>query len=471
MSGETSGNPDWRKAWHRCVLRLLYPIYYRYQPDDLQFSKRLTPAGWIVFGAFGATGVLGLDSSRTRLFMLFAVLFGVVVAGMFSGLLFRPRLRGRREVPRNGSVGVPLHYTLVLENTRAELNGLYFQDDIPVRRPTFEQYADSREPAETSRNAWDRFFAFYRWQWLLGRLRSAATHRSGPVDIPAKRTSRVAMSLTPQRRGILALDRVTVLRGDLFGLRLVPRRVKRMEKSEVVVLPRRYAIPDVELAGASPYQTGGAAASRRRGRDDDFAGLRDYQSGDSPRALHWKTWARTGTPVVKEYVEEYLPRYGLVLDTAAPTSAAVSATEAPEVFEGAVSVAASFAVRLDDRESMLDLMFVGNELYTFTSERGEVMTRRLLEVLAAVDISTEADGLEDLESALLARARELTACLLVLLDWDEGRQDLVESLRRRGCVLHVMVLVPPGDGRGGSRGDGGIRFLDVERLQEDLSAW
>ena len=40
--------------------------------------------------------------------------------------------------------------------------------------------------------------------------------------------------------------------------------------------------------------------------------------GDPLRKIHWRSWARRGKPVVKEYQEEYFSRIALVLDTFLP---------------------------------------------------------------------------------------------------------------------------------------------------------
>jgi uncharacterized protein (DUF58 family) len=50
------------------------------------------------------------------------------------------------------------------------------------------------------------------------------------------------------------------------------------------------------VAGTAPPGDG----SRQAG-DDDFGGLRDYWPGDSPRRIAWRSYARTGTLLVREY--------------------------------------------------------------------------------------------------------------------------------------------------------------------------
>ena len=36
---------------------------------------------------------------------------------------------------------------------------------------------------------------------------------------------------------------------------------------------------------------------------DEFAGLRNYQRGDTPRAIHWKSFPKLQVPMVKQFQE------------------------------------------------------------------------------------------------------------------------------------------------------------------------
>jgi uncharacterized protein (DUF58 family) len=160
-------------------------------------------------------------------------------------------------------------------------------------------------------------------------------------------------------------------------------------------------------------------------------GLRDYRPGDTPRRIHWKAWARTGRPVVKEYQDEFFERQALVLDT--------HATVGDECFEAAVSVAASMVVAPRSSESLLDLVFVEGRAYTFTQGRGLGTGTDLVRVLAAVSPSP-ADRFEALAEAVLLGAARISGAIVVLLAWDDARRNLVASLRGRGIPGRVWMV-------------------------------
>ena len=185
----------------------------------------------------------------------------------------------------------------------------------------------------------------------------------------------VSSEVTPQRRGVLRFESLTVARPD--PLNLFKACADFHAPGTVLVLPKCYRVPPLALPGARRYQHGGVALASSVGDSEEFVSLRDYRPGDPLQRVHWKSFARLGHPVVKEYQDEFFERHALVLDTFARAAS-------DDAFEAAVAVAASFAATVDTRECLLDLMFVGRETYCFTAGRGQLQAQQLLEVLAAV---------------------------------------------------------------------------------------
>jgi uncharacterized protein (DUF58 family) len=190
-------------------------------------------------------------------------------------------------------------------------------------------------------------------------------------------------------------------------------------------------VPPLALPGARRYQHGGVALAASVGDSAEFVALRDYRPGDPLQHVHWKSFARLGYPVVKEYQDEFFERHVLVLDTFGRASS-------DEAFEEAVAVAASFAATVDTRECLLDLMFVGRENYCFTAGRGQLQAQQLLEVLAAVTPQSGGEFRTLADSVAGSRAA-LSSAILVLLAWDEPRRELVRRLQANG--LQVLALV------------------------------
>ena len=184
----------------------------------------------------------------------------------------------------------------------------------------------------------------------------------------------------------------------------------------VLILPKRYLLPAVGLPGTAKYQEGGVALAAHVGQSEEYVALRDYRHGDPMRHIHWRSWARVGRPVVKEFEDEFFVRHALVLDTF--TDDAHS-----EVFEEAVSVAASFACTLPTQESLLDLLFVGPQSYCFTAGRGVAHVEQMLEILASVRACSD-QPFRALEHLVLGHVEAVSGCVCVLVAWDEERREL-----------------------------------------------
>jgi uncharacterized protein (DUF58 family) len=142
-----------------------------------------------------------------------------------------------------------------------------------------------------------------------------------------------------------------------------------------------------------------------------------------------------------------------------------------DVFEEAVSVAASLACTLQDHDSLLDLMFIGPQAYCFTMGRGVGHIEQMLEILASVQpcFDKEFSSLETMVQQHLAR---MSGVLCVLLAWDEPRRRFVQMLLSRGVPLKVFVIasgrteLDPGPMAGHQDG---FHALTVNKVAEGLA--
>jgi hypothetical protein len=168
------------------------------------------------------------------------------------------------------------------------------------------------------------------------------------------------------------------------------------------------------------------------GESEEFVSLREYRPGDPLRRIHWKSFAKAGKPLVKEFQDEFFVRHALVLDT-------FGAPQLDASFEEAVSVAASLAYTIQDHDSLLDLMFIGPQAYCFTSGRGLARIEQILEILATVQMCQD-KGVDALGTLVLRHLNQMSGCLCVFLSWDEPRQKVVRLLKSHGVPLRVFVI-------------------------------
>ncbi len=238
------------------------------------------------------------------------------------------------------------------------------------------------------------------------------------------------VSFTPSRRGILTLDDSYLAKPDVLGLF---RRLIRLEnRQSLTVLPKRYPLKPLNLPGRRKYQAGGVSLANSVGDSQEFMSLRDYHQGDAPNTIHWKSYAKHGKLIVKEYQDEYFVRRALLLDT-------FIGNKNPEQFEAAVSVAASVAMSERQNDALLDLMFVGEETYCFTTGRGVDHMPHLQEILASVQDSDEA-AFARLQQAVMNHAGRCSSFVCILMHWDEDRQALIKQLQINGLPVAVFLL-------------------------------
>jgi uncharacterized protein (DUF58 family) len=419
----------------------LHRTYFRTTGAHFFFSRRFRPAGVALGLVFVLATCLGIGHERGSIYQLFSLTFAMLALGLPLALLRRAKLQATREVPRYATAGEPLRYPVRVRNHgRRSISRAWLGESPPDPRPDVTDFTNLREPGEEERNGFDRTFAYFRWQWLMLRNRLFTEGVSADeIRLKPDESSRVFIELTPLRRGVIRLHDLRVFLPDPMGLFQRCRKV-RAEPSTITVLPRRHPLPLIEMPGGAAFQITGESNTNSIGNSGEFTGLRDYRAGDPLRQIHWKSWARTGRPIVKELENTHYPRYGLVLDT-------LSTDRADVVFEETVTVAASFAAAIDTSESLLDLMFVKNEAHLVTAGRGVERAEKLLEVLAAVTPEREGD-FKALARLVLRHAEDLTSCLIVLNGWDALRSQFVATLRQGGILCAPIVIGhgprPPG---------------------------
>ena len=398
--------------------------------------RRFTTAGLFVAGA------TGVDIENTVTYQSFTLLLAFLILSLVSCFFFRARFSVTRRLPRVGTAGQPLHYRVQIKNLTAKAQtGLVFLDNLADPRPPFPEWlafhmAESRRvrPFRVSQRR-------QRNPFRLATLKEAEI-----PPLPANGEIETGAELFPLRRGILHLTGATLGRPDPIGL--FRSFIKIPAAQTVLILPKRYPLPAIALPGALRYQEGGVALAANIGRSEEFVALREYRHGDPLRHIHWRSWAKVGKPIVKEFEDEFFVRHALVLDTfdEEPNS---------EILEEAVSVAASFACTILTQESLLDLLFVGNQSYCFTAGRGLAQADRMLEILASVKNCAD-KKFETLEQLVLNHVSIVSGCVCIFQKWDEARKKFVEKLRALNVPLLVLVVTPAG-----------VNNLDAGPLRDD----
>ena len=442
------------------IFRLLYLLYRTTTLLRYWVQRRFTPPGQALLGSLAIVAPLALDTDNNVAYQVLCLVVALLLFALAFGWWFGGRFAIERTLPRFCTVGSPIRYRVHIRNLgRQPQSDLTFIEALADLRPSLAEWI-AFQRAEEKRL---RRMPIWRRR-MRNPFRLARAHPTEVPVIPPHQSAEVSVELTPLRRGAIRFQTAVLGRSDPLGL--FRALVKLSAPQTMLVLPRRYFIPAVALPGAMKYQPGGVAMASSVGQSDEFVALRDYRRGDPYRHIHWRSWAKTGTPIVKEYEDEFFVRHALVLDTFCrdPYS---------DAFEEAISVAASFACTVQTQESLLDLLFIGTQAYCLTAGRGLAHADQMLEVLAAVQATLQPDRFRELNELVLNHARRVSGCILVLLAWDTPRQELVRQLRQLGTPLLVLVIV---EKRDAARVEPGpmreepqyFHVLEVEAIAEGL---
>jgi Protein of unknown function DUF58 len=443
LNGEGTGtglNSGWPERWSRWLgvvkrfvlifpFRVLYIFYRIFSWMRYRATRRFTPAGVLMLIGLLAAAMMGVDTETTVAYQAFApLLFLLLVAILFS-FFFRVRFSAVRRLPRFGTVDQPFRYAVELKNLSGKTQrDLELAENLADPRPGFAEW-------QAVQWAREKEVLLFRFNRRRARPFKRANVKSAPVPIVQRGAETEAhIEMTPLRRGTLRFNGLTFARPDPLGLF---RGFSRMALSQsMLVLPKRYLLPSVALPGTMKYQEGGVALAASVGQSDEFVALRDYRRGDPLRHIHWRSWAKTGKPIVKEFEDEFFVRHALVLDTFTPNPRS-------EAFEDAVSIAASFASSIQIQESLLDLLFVETRAYCFTAGRGLAHSDQMLEILASVNACSDRP-FRTLEHLVLDHVTLVSGCICVLLAWDRERHEFIEKLQALGLPLLVLVVTEPG---------------------------
>ncbi|BDV29699.1 DUF58 domain-containing protein [Microbacterium terricola] len=183
------------------------------------------------------------------------------------------------------------------------------------------------------------------------------------------------------RRGVITVGPATTVRSDPIGL--LRREHAFDDVHQLYVHPRTVAVPTTSAGLIRDLE--GNPTRRLVDADMSFHAIREYAPGDSQRQVHWKSTAKTGQLMVRQYEESRRSRMAIVLGSAQSEYA-----DADE-FELAVSCAASLGLRAVRDARDIDIV-TGSEIPRVV--RGRL---RAIQHVPAASPRTMLDGFSGVE--------------------------------------------------------------------------
>jgi uncharacterized protein (DUF58 family) len=244
----------------------------------------------------------------------------------------------------------------------------------------------------------------------------------------------VTFRLTARRRGHYTVGPIRVTLGDAFGLFQGQREFR--SRATVTVYPRVFQLEGLPVPLSQPF---GPVRTREKAFEDpsNQAEIREYRPGDNPRHIHWKTTARMGELMLKEYELNATTQVVLFPDLFRGVQINRAAEGGPSTEETTVEIAASLANLGLMRKIEMGLICHGQERYTVAKGRGQRTFHEMLEVLARV----EAEGFLPIEQVLELEAAALSGRSTVVVITPSLTPRLAEVLIRLRANHQVMLVL------------------------------
>lgn len=235
------------------------------------------------------------------------------------------------------------------------------------------------------------------------------------------------------RRGHFQVDPMALRTGDPLGLFESNAAVGGY--STVIVYPRVEALPGWRMPPA--FIEGSHADKVRTPHTTPSAtSIREYVPGDAYNRIHWKTSARKGELVVKEFELEQTADVWIFLDL----DAATHTGEGDEsTLEYGVRVAASIAARALVENRKVALTASGAHISPIPADRGPRQYQKIMQALAAV----MADGEQPLDDVLVenvARLRRGMTAVIITASLDARWVRSLTGLRNRNVETAIILL-------------------------------
>ena len=315
-------------------------------PRRLGFTRE----GKIIVLLSVGVGFAAINTGNNLLYLLLAWLLSFIIAsGVLSELTLRALTVERRPPPRIFA-GEPFLMEVVIKNGKAKRASYSIEvEDLQGKTPI------------------DKRCYF--------------------LKIPEAKSQRTSYRHTFVRRGLYTLTGYRIATKFPFALFRKSRDVDA--PLDVIVYPARVPV----TRPAPKAVTRGETIAERLGRRGEFFGLREGRPGDDVRDVHWRSSARAGRLLVREYEDELARRVAIGVDNALPedirdaiADAAVTPAFEAQIaaVERAISIAASLAASYLEAGWSVELAARGAHVPAGTGRMHEARIARALALLPYV---------------------------------------------------------------------------------------
>lgn len=255
-------------------------------------------------------------------------------------------------------------------------------------------------------------------------------------------------TIPTNRRSVISVGPLRSVRGDALGL--FRRVVAHTVPEDLYVHPRTVALGGATSGFLKDLE--GLPTRDLSNNDVSFHALRGYTPGDDRRYVHWKTTARTGTLMVRQFEETRRSHLAIGL------SLHPGDYGDDEQFELAVSSAGSLGLQALREGQQLSVHVQGRALHGRSG-------KRLLDDLAGAERTPVRDDIVGLSRALGAAVPQASVVILLVGSAVTGAQ-LQSAARHLPSGARVIGISCDADRLAGRRTIGEVTLFSISSLDE-----
>lgn len=253
--------------------------------------------------------------------------------------------------------------------------------------------------------------------------------------LPGGGSRQLSYRIAEPLRGVYRIGPAKAATGFPLGLVRAEADIEASE-TRLWVYPRLFAVEAFPYAGET-RRTWMRAVSPHAGGEDDFAGVREYRHGDSPRHVHWRASARHGELIVREYQRVAATTLTVFLDLSA---ASVHGEGGETTLEYAIRIAGSCVRHALAQGHAAQILGLAAQAQRGGPWRAVADMEAALRFLAALEANGNADfgqAVSQLYEAVPPNSTALAICGLHDAARWRGAQSLLQA-RGVGC-LEVLL--------------------------------
>ena len=282
---------------------------------------RLTREGRIFMIILGFITVGAVLRNVNLLILMAGLMYAPLIINWRVGVMRLKSLTARRILPHHVHANQPGSVQWICEN-QSSLPAWNVEIVDSVKQEFAPKPKNRKQPTPTPHTAGPKtrkksttirwIKAAIRFLGFRGDQR-LSTAKVDFIQIAAKKSEVAVFRVFFSQRGRYQVGPATLTTTFPFGL--IASRIRISGRHSFFVAPALGRLSPVWDRRVRSAVVGAEAIKRKRGmEEDEFYALRPWRPGDSKKQIHWRTSAKQGQPIVKQYDQQDNRDFAMLLD-------------------------------------------------------------------------------------------------------------------------------------------------------------